>query len=78
MGSEQRLTVMEASIDIELIAHLGEFRNIDLSQKGIYAVELGLYYGAVAPSKKIVPVGLFSAPSTLDSYVDGQKVFHSA
>lgn len=62
----------EAEIDVEIAAHLGLFRNVDLLQKGVYAVRLKMAYGR--PDRTIVPTGLFSAPSSVDSFVDDHAV----
>lgn len=62
----------EAEIDVEIAAHLGLFRNVDLLQKGVYAVRLKMAYGR--PERTIVPTGLFSAPSSVDSFVDDHAV----
>lgn len=62
----------EAAIDVELAAHLGLFRNVDLLEKGVYAVRLSLAYGR--QDRKIVPTGLFSAPSTLGSHAGEHAV----
>jgi hypothetical protein len=58
---------MKASIEIDLLVHLGKFLNIDLLQRGIYSIEITLFYGN--DRKRISPVGLFSSPSNLDSHV---------
>ena len=64
---------MEAAVDFDIIAHFGKLRNIDLSQRGIYYVQLKLFYGH--DSKQLVnPVGVFSAPSTVDSFVKSMRV----
>jgi hypothetical protein len=62
----------EAEIDVEIAAHLGLFRNVDLLQKGVYAIRLKMAYGR--PDRTIVPTGLFSAPSSVDSFVDDHAV----
>ncbi len=62
----------DAEIDIEVAAHMGLFRNVDFLQKGVYAVRLKLAYGR--PDRTIVPTGLFSAPSSVQSYVDDHAV----
>lgn len=63
---------MNASIDIDLLAHLGEFKNVDLLQRGKYCVQVGLFYGE--QKIKIIPVGIFSAPSSINSFVGEQRV----
>jgi hypothetical protein len=63
---------MLADVDFDIVAHLGFIQNIDMEQKGIYVVQAGLYCGEIG--RKIAPVGLFSAPSNMDSFVDTQKV----
>lgn len=61
-----------ATIDFEIAVHLGEFKNINLSQKGIYAVRIRLLYG---PQRRpIMPTGLFSAPSSLDSQTNEHQI----
>ncbi len=62
----------EAEIDIEVAAHLGLFKNVDLLQKGVYAIRIKMAYGR--PDRTIVPTGLFSAPSSVDSFVDDHAV----
>jgi hypothetical protein len=63
---------MNASIDIDLLAHLGDFKNVDLLQRGKYCIQVGLYYGD--QRIKIIPVGIFSAPSSTNSFVGDQRV----
>lgn len=63
---------MNASIDIDLLAHLGDFKNVDLLQRGKYCIQVGLYYGD--QKIKIIPVGIFSAPSSTNSFVGDQRV----
>jgi hypothetical protein len=63
---------MDCSIDIDLFVHLGDIINIDLLQRGIYVIEVSLFYGL--EKKKIVPIGLFSSPSHLDSHVGDTKI----
>jgi len=64
---------MEASVDFDIIAHFGKLKNIDLSQRGIYYIQVKLFYGHDA--KQVVnPVGVFSAPSTVDSFVKSLRV----
>eukprot|EP01038_Epipyxis_sp_PR26KG_P010970 gene10970-14734_t len=58
---------MIADLDFDVVAHLGYVRNIDLLQKGLYIIQVTLHYGK--EGTRIAPVGLFSAPSTLQSYV---------
>jgi hypothetical protein len=58
---------MKGSLEIDLLVHLGKFVNIDLLQRGIYFIEVALFYGY--DKKRISPVGLFSSPSHLDSHV---------
>lgn len=63
---------MKASIELDLVAHLGEFRNVDLLQKGVYRVQISLKCGT--QSNAIAPVAIFSSSSTLDSFVDDMRV----
>lgn len=63
---------MEASVDIDLVAHFGFFRNVDLLQRGIYCVQVNLKCGSQQTS--VAPVGIFSSSSTLDSFVGDLRV----
>eukprot|EP01031_Cornospumella_fuschlensis_P025969 gene25969-31360_t len=58
---------MEASIDLDFLVHFGRFKNIDLSQKGLYRLEVVLTVNN--GTKPIAPIGLFSSSSTLESNV---------
>ena len=69
---------MLAEIDLNVILHLGRFRNVDLPTRGIYYIEAALYCGCApvtASSVQITPIGMFSAPQTLDSFVKRQTLF---
>ena len=63
---------MKADLDFDIVAHLGYLRNIDLLCKGIYIVQVKLYYGL--NGRLIAPVGMFSSPSTVASVVQSQTV----
>lgn len=63
---------MEYNFDIDIVLHLGYFQNVDLLSRGLYKINASLYYGQ--QRTKIGPVGLFAAPSCLDSFVGGQRV----
>ena len=63
---------MIADVDFDIVLHLGYVRNLDMSEKGLYILQISLLCGEIG--KKIAPVGLFAAPSCLDSYVENQKV----
>ena len=75
---------LEAELDLDIVTHLGYVKNIDLAQKGIYSIQISLFYGNEiskhvsknykSEGVRIAPIGLFSAPTSLDSYVDRQKV----
>jgi len=64
---------MEPHVDIDLICHFGRLKNIDLSQRGIYFIQVKMFYGFNS-SQSVYPVGVFSAPSTLDCFVGTQRV----
>lgn len=64
-----------ADLDFDIVVHLGFLRNIDLLSKGVYAVQIKLYYGL--DGNLIAPVGMFSSPSTICSSVQGQTVCSS-
>ena len=57
---------------VELILHLGFIKNIDLWQQGIYCIQISLLAGR--DSTLLAPVGIFSAPSRIDSYVGTQRI----
>jgi Putative serine esterase (DUF676)/Protein FAM135 len=61
------------TVDYDIIVHLGTLRNVDMSSRGVYMIHLTLLYGYDMRCL-ISPVGIFSAPSTLDSFVDEQRV----
>ena len=61
-----------ANLDFDIVAHLGYVKNVDLLTKGIYMVQIKLYYGLNGTT--VAPVGMFSSPSTLRSEVQGQTV----
>lgn len=63
---------MAANLDFDLIVHLGYLENVDLSQTGIYVVQVTLMYGE--DGTRIAPVGLFSAPSKLESTIGPQRI----
>ncbi len=71
---------MESSIDFDVVVHLGCLENIDLATRGVYYLELVLFYGKPSNYKKnknyikITPVGMFSAPTTIQSNVKGQAI----
>jgi hypothetical protein len=64
---------MRADLDFDVVAQLGYVQNIDTYQKGLYKIQISLYYGK--NGVKVAPVGLFSAPSVLNSNVRHQQVF---
>ena len=57
---------------VELLLHLGFIKNIDLWQQGIYCIQISLLAGR--DSTLLAPVGIFSAPSRIDSYVGTQRI----
>jgi hypothetical protein len=63
---------MKADLDFDIVAHFGYFRNVDLLSKGLYVVQVRLYYGL--EGNLIAPVGMFSSPSTVCSIVQDQTV----
>jgi hypothetical protein len=63
---------MKADLDFDIIAHFGNIKNVDLLSKGLYIVQTKLHYGV--DGKLIVPVGMFSSPSTVCSTVQSQTV----
>jgi hypothetical protein len=65
-----------ANIDLDILCHLGFVKNIDLSNRGIFYIQVSLIYGEKpgVEGLKISPVGLFSAPSTLDSHINGASI----
>ena len=80
---------LEAELDFDIVAHLGFVKNIDLAQKGIYSIQISLSYGnelqknnshnnkknqKASEGIRISPIGLFSSPTSVDSYVDSQMV----
>lgn len=77
---------LDAELEFDIVAHLGYVKNIDLAQKGVYSIQMSLYYGnnfdkpgsrnnkSQDKAVKIAPIGLFSSPTSLDSYVASQKV----
>ena len=64
---------MKASLEIDLLLHLGEFFNANLLERGIYRIRVSMACG----NQRVVPVGMFTAPSTLDSFVGEQTVSQS-
>ena len=70
------MNIMKGVIEMDILVHLGEFMNVDLLQRGTYIVEASLLYGL--EQKKILPIGLFSAPTYLESYVGeiSVRAFH--
>ncbi len=62
--------MMKASLEIDLLLHFGFFKNVNLLSRGIYRLKVSLVCG----SQKIVPVGMFAAPSSFHSFVDQQQV----
>lgn len=63
---------MKADLDFDIVAHLGFVRNVDLLNKGIYVVQIRLYYEV--EGKLVAPVGMFSSPSSVGSEVQSQEV----
>ena len=57
---------------VELCVHLGFIKNIDLWQQGVYCVQVTVLAGK--RSTVLAPVGIFSAPSRIDSYVGPQRI----
>ena len=57
---------------VELCVHLGFIKNIDLWQQGVYCVQVTVLAGT--RSTLLAPVGIFSAPSRIDSYVGPQRI----
>lgn len=50
-------------------------KTIDLLNRGVYYIEAQLYYGCGQTSRQpVAPVGIFSCPATLDSFVDQTRV----
>ena len=61
--------------DIDVVVHLGNIRNIDMSVRGIYFFRVSLYWGA--KWQVASPIGFFSAPSRLESFVRDRVVSKS-
>ena len=61
--------------DIDVVVHLGNIRNIDMSVRGIYFFRVSLYWGAKWQAAS--PIGFFSAPSRLESFVRDRVVSKS-
>jgi hypothetical protein len=61
---------MKGTLDIDLLLHLGYFKNVNLLSKGFYRIKATLVCG----SQKVMPVGMFAASSTYHSFVRGQPV----
>jgi hypothetical protein len=65
--------------NLDLFVHLGCLKNIDLSSQGIYSIRVKVVTpnGASASSSDAYnlnhPIGLFSAPRSLNSYIDHEK-----
>ena len=59
---------IRGAIDFDLMLHLGSLSNIDIYEKGIYFIQVTMKYG-YDDRQKVAPVGVFSAPSTYDSFV---------
>ena len=64
--------IMKADLDFDIVIHLGFVRNVDLLNKGLYVVQVRLFYGL--DGKIVSPVGMFSSPSSIASDVHGQAV----
>ena len=62
----------QLGVRVELIIHLGFLKNIDLWTQGVYCVKISLMAGK--DGTLISPIGTFSAPSHLESYVGFQRV----
>lgn len=60
-------------MEIDLLLHLGEFFNANLLERGVYRIRISMACG----TQRVVPVGMFTAPSTLDSFVGDQSVSSS-
>ena len=63
---------VRADLDFDIVAHLGYVKNVDLLTKGIYMMQIQLFYGM--NGRRVAPVGMFSSPSSLRSEVQGQTV----
>ena len=61
------------AIDFDLICHLGALKNMDIWERGLYFLQVTMKYGWDS-RQTVAPVAVFSAPSTLDSYVGNQRV----
>ena len=59
-------------IDFDLLLHFGSLKNIDIYERGIYFIQVTIKYGHDC-RHKVAPVGVFSAPSTYDSFVGVSK-----
>lgn len=71
---------MEATIDFDIVCHLGFFKSLDMRERGFYFIEMTLDYitnseSSISESSlTIAPIGCFSAPSTLNSNVRSTTV----
>ena len=65
--------VQRGSVDFDLICHLGALKNVDIWERGLYFMQVTMKYGWDL-RHTVVPVAVFSAPSTLDSFVGSQRV----
>jgi len=71
---------MEATVDFDIVCHLGFIKSLDMRERGFYFIEMTLDYieqrqGDISKSSNLTttttiqPIGCFSAPSTLNSNV---------
>lgn len=67
---------MEATIDFDIVCHLGFIKSLDMRECGFYFIEMTLDYvtnsqrnDEITKTITIAPIGCFSAPSTLNSNV---------
>ena len=68
---------MISNIELDVVCHLGYIKNISLLSRGAYYIQATLLHGGndiTTATTKVAPIGSFSAPTTIDSYVGNQKI----
>ena len=61
-------------LSCDLIVHLGSIRNIDLGCRGVYTLQISVHSCEKNVDITSTPVGVFSAPGDVDSFVGDQRV----
>lgn len=61
------------AVDFDIVAHFIALKNIDLMSRGVYFIQATLRYG-YDKRHLVSPVGVFSAPSTHDSFVKTSRL----